>query len=243
MRQRVRKAILLLSFLLFPITMNFLSPYVIIAAARVGIVNGSLIAFGLLFLSALFLGRLWCSWGCPGGAMQEIVEPLNVKPVNSKKLRWVKWLVWIPWVAIIALMVIQAGGYHSINLLYLTENGISVDQPMKYIVYYLVIGAFMLIALFAGRRAGCYTLCWMAPFLVIGRWIRNRFAWPALRLQAQPETCTSCHLCTRNCPMSLDVQTMVQTSQMENSECILCGNCIDTCKVKAIRYRFSKGNN
>ncbi|MCG2785301.1 MAG: 4Fe-4S binding protein [Anaerolineae bacterium] len=27
--------------------------------------------------------------------------------------------------------------------------------------------------------------------------------------------------------------------KMEHSECILCGNCIDTCSKKAIRYSFS----
>jgi polyferredoxin len=40
--------------------------------------------------------------------------------------------------------------------------------------------------------------------------------------------------------MSLDVHGMVQLEQMENSECILCGTCIDNCK-SAIRYSFSWG--
>ena len=44
-RQRVRKALIILSFLSFPITMNYLSPYAIIEGASQGIVNGSLIAF------------------------------------------------------------------------------------------------------------------------------------------------------------------------------------------------------
>jgi hypothetical protein len=56
-RQRIRKALIIFSFLLFPITINYFSPYVI--------VNGSFISFTLMFLSALFLGRLWCGWACP----------------------------------------------------------------------------------------------------------------------------------------------------------------------------------
>jgi ferredoxin-type protein NapH len=35
--------------------------------AAKGIVNGSFISFTLMFLSALFLGRLWCGWACPAG--------------------------------------------------------------------------------------------------------------------------------------------------------------------------------
>ena len=37
----------------------------------------------------------------------------------------------------------------------------------------------------AGRRAGCHTICWMAPFMIIGRKLRNLVAWPSLRLTAQ----------------------------------------------------------
>ena len=43
MRQRIRKALVLLAFLSFPITMNFFSPYVIIDGAMNGTINGSLI--------------------------------------------------------------------------------------------------------------------------------------------------------------------------------------------------------
>jgi hypothetical protein len=56
-RQRVQKGLVILTFLSFPVTLNFLSPYVIIDGAMKGIVNGSLIMFGLMFLSSLFLGR------------------------------------------------------------------------------------------------------------------------------------------------------------------------------------------
>ncbi len=57
LRQRIRKALVIIAFLTFPITMNFFSPYVIIDGAMNGIVNGSLVMFGLMFLVSLFLGR------------------------------------------------------------------------------------------------------------------------------------------------------------------------------------------
>lgn len=242
LRQRIRKALVILAFLSFPITMNFLSPYVIIDGAMNGIVNGSLIMFGLMFVSSLFLGRAWCGWVCPGGGMQEIVEPINMKPVNGRKIDWIKWLIWIPWISLIVFMVVKAGGYQGIDFLHLTDNGISVDSPRKYITYYLVITIFLALAIFAGRRAGCHTICWMAPFMIIGRWIRNRFGWASLRLVADASSCADCKKCTSNCPMSLDVNAMVQVEQMENTECILCGTCVDNCSKSAIRYSFSGGS-
>ena len=51
LRQRIRKGVILTTFLLFPIIMNYFSPYVIIDGASQGIVNGSFIVFGLMFLS------------------------------------------------------------------------------------------------------------------------------------------------------------------------------------------------
>jgi ferredoxin-type protein NapH len=245
LRQRIRKALVILAFLSFPVTMNFLSPYVIIDGAMNGVINGSLIMFGLMFVSSLFLGRAWCGWVCPGGGMQEMVEPVNNRPVNGKKIDWIKWAIWIPWISLIIFLAVQAGGYHTVNPLLHTQGGISVagsaDRPIiiAYIIYYIVIGLFTGLAVFAGRRAGCHTICWMAPFMIIGRWIRDRFGWASLRLIADASACADCKLCSKNCPMSLDVNGMVQLEQMENSECILCGTCVDNCSKHAIRYSFS----
>lgn len=245
LRQRIRKAVVILAFLSFPITMNFLSPYIIIDGAMNGIVNGSLILFGLMFLSSLFLGRAWCGWVCPGGGMQEMVEPVNRGMVNGRKLDRIKWFIWIPWVGLIIWFVIQADGYSSVDFLFHTQNGISVagspDRPIffAYIIYYIVVALFVGLAIFAGRRAGCHTICWMAPFMMIGRWIRNRFGWASLRLTADASSCTNCKLCTKNCPMSLDVNKMVQIEQMEHPECILCGTCVDNCHKGVINFSFS----
>jgi len=247
LRQRVRKALVILTFLSFPITMNYLSPYVIIDGAMNGIVNGSLVMFGLMFVSSLFLGRAWCGWVCPGGGMQEIVEPINSRPVNGRKVDWIKWLIWTPWITLIVLLAVNAGGYQKVDLLYHTQGGISVagsaDRPIlfAYIIYYFVIALFVGLAVFAGRRAGCHTICWMAPFMMIGRWLRNRLAWPSLRLKAEPSACADCRKCSGSCPMSLDVNAMVQIGKMENAECILCGTCVDNCAKQAIRYSFSSG--
>ncbi len=123
-RPQIRMDMPLFTFLLFPVVMNFLSPYVIIDRAFQGIVAGSFLVFGGLFISSLFSGRLWCSWACP------------------------------------------------------------------------------------------------AP---------------------ETEKCTNCQKCTRNCPMSLDVNATVQAGKMENAECILCGKGIDNCRKSVIHYAFKPG--
>jgi len=238
LRQRVRKALIIVSMLLFPVLMNYLSPYVIIDGAMQGIVNGSSIVFGLLFLSALFVGRLWCGWVCPAAGLGEVCVPINSKPA-SPKLRWIKWFIWVPWLILIVVMVIHAGGYREVNFFHLTDSGISVDRPEGYVIYYAVIGIFVILSVTLGRRAGCHTICWMAPFMILGRKLRNAINWPALRLKAETEQCISCKKCTQNCPMSLDVNGMVQQGAMEHSECVLCGTCVDVCPKNVIHYSYS----
>jgi len=235
-----RKAIIFISLLLFPVTMNFISPYVIIDGAMQGIITGSFIVFGLMFVASLFVGRLWCAWLCPAAGLQEACFMIQSKPARGGKLNWIKWGIWIVWIGFIAYAALSAGGYTTVNFLHLTETGISVDEPFKYITYYMVVGTIFVLSVTAGKRAFCHYGCWMAPFMILGRKIRNALNTPALRLQAQPEKCINCHKCTKACPMSLDVNAMVQSGRMENSECILCGNCIDTCPKQVIRYAFSR---
>jgi polyferredoxin len=245
-RQRWRRALILVSFIAFPLTMNYLSPYLIVESAFKGVVTGSLVAFGTMFVGSLFLGRLWCGWACPAAGLQEAAIPVNEKRVG-RRAGLMKFAVWVPWLALIAWGAISAGGYHSIDLLYGTDGGISVagtvDRPIlvAYIIYFGVIALFGGLAFAFGKRAGCHTVCWMAPFMIVGRWIRNRAAWPALRLKADEATCTSCASCTKACPMGLDVEGLVHSGSMEDRECTLCGSCVDSCPKSTIRYSFSAG--
>jgi len=38
--------------------------------------------------------------------------------------------------------------------------------------------------------------------------------------------------------MGLDVHGMVREGRMESTECILCGECVDTCPEGAVRYAW-----
>ncbi len=138
---------------------------------------------------------------------------------------------------------IAAGGLRTINPFYQTTYGISVAEPFGYVRFYIIMGIIILLSLTAGRRAFCHYSCWMTPFMVIGSKIRNSFKWPALHLKVASEKCRDCKTCSKNCPMSLDVNGMVQKGSMVNTECILCGTCVDNCPNKVISFTFSSGVN
>ncbi len=236
-RQKVRKGIILVSFFLFPAFFYYLSPVLIIQAASEGVINGSFIVFGLLFLSALFVGRGYCGWLCPAAGCQEALFLARDKKVGKGDV--IKWLIWIPWIGAILLFAVKSGGYARVSFFYQTEYGLSVSNIQSLIVYFLVLLILIVLPAFVvGRRSFCHHICWMAPFMILGRKVGNLIKTPGLQLKTDPGECVHCHTCTDNCPMSLPVEEMVNGRKMENSECILCGTCVDGCKKSVISFSW-----
>ena len=80
MRQKVRRTILFTAFLLFPVTIWYFSPALIIQAASRHIMNGSFFVFMAMLIVSVFLGRAWCGWLCPAVGMQDCLIRCNEKP-------------------------------------------------------------------------------------------------------------------------------------------------------------------
>jgi len=239
-RQRIRKALIFVSFLLFPVTLYYLSPYLIIVGASQGIIVGSFLMFGLLFVLSLVLGRAFCGWACPAAGLQEACFMIQNRRAKGGKLDGIKYAIWVPWAFGIVMAAIKTGGLRTIDPLYQTASGLSVVDSAGYIVFYSIIGLILVLSLTAGRRAFCHYVCWMAPFMVIGRGARNSLGWPSLRLLSDKSKCVNCKTCSAGCPMSLDVNAMVQRGEMEDTECILCGTCIDVCPESVLSYSISR---
>jgi ferredoxin-type protein NapH len=227
---------------LFPVTLYYFSPVLSLQGLASGIVTGSILVFALLFLSSLFLGRAFCAWACPAGGVQEVVRGFKGRAVNRTRVNWVKWLIWAPWALALVFAAFCAGGVRSFDLTYQTWHGVSAASMPGLIALISVAGLFAALALLVGKRAGCHTICWMAPFMILGRKVRNLLAWPSLRLSAQERSCRGCGTCVKHCPMSIDVQAMVQAGSMENPDCILCASCADACPQDTIRLTFSSGH-
>jgi polyferredoxin len=241
-RQKIRLTLLFLIMLTFPITMNYLSVYLIMESASKGIVAFTLLFWSTFVISALLLGRAACGYICPLGALQEAKDRMAPKTrlARIKGIKVVKYTLAVAWVGGIAASAISAGGYKTVNLLYDMPSGISVDSPQNWIMWGMIVLIVLLPAFFIGKRGFCHYFCPWGVLNTVATRVKEFLRLPSLHLVANKNDCRQCHTCDRACPMSSTVSAMAKNGNMKNNECILCGTCADTCPNKVIEYSWAR---
>ena len=240
-RQNVRHLLLLISLLLFPVTIWYFSPAVIINGMAQHILNGSFFVFLGMLVFSMFFGRVFCGYLCPAGGLQECAAAVNPKPAKQKKRDIIKYVIWTLWMAAVIITFILGQNDVTIDFFFMTDHGISVAQIYDYIIYYGVVLIIAAPALIHGKRASCHYICWMAPFMVIGGKLGRLLHLPQLHIKAKKESCISCGKCSKVCPMGLDTAKLASLGKIGiSTECILCGACADSCPKKVLSYSFGK---
>lgn len=240
-RQNIRKLLLIISMLLFPITIWYMSPYLIVRGAMEGIVSGSFIVFVCMLLGSVFFGRAFCGWLCPMGGMQECLFSVNGKVPKQGFRNYIKYIIWAVWITAVILCFAFRKKEISIDFFYMTDHGISIAEIYDYVIYYGVIFLILIPAVLFGKRVFCHYFCWMAPFMVIGTKIRHFFHLLGLHVAAEKERCISCKKCNQNCPMGINVAESVKENRNFGAECIECGSCVDNCPKGALSYDWKRG--
>ena len=236
-RQNLRKFLLLISFILYPITFFIMSPDLLMFGASERIMAGDVIFFGLLFILSFFVGRLFCGWICPAGALQDYCMDINKRPA-SNKYNWIKMVQFFPWITIFIVLVIYFGGFKQVDFFYKRALGVSMVGLGEWVMYFGTVAIVFLMAVLTGKRGLCHYLCWVSPFMIISGKIRDFLRLPSLRLITKPDLCNSCGLCSRLCPMSLPLDELIKTGQIDHSECTLCSTCADSCSKDVIKFGF-----
>ena len=219
------------------------------------------IVIAFLLVLTLLCGRIYCSVICPLGIMQDIFGWLGKKVKKnrytySKEVRWLRYPIFVIFViALVAgvgslfqlLAPYSAFGRIATNLLQpVWQAGNNVlaaiaEHYDNYAFYHsniwlralpsLIISALTLIilAILAWRngRTYCNTICPVGTFLSF----LSRFSF--LKIHFDVEKCRNCSLCTKNCKAAcIDFKTHT----VDYSRCVVCGDCIESCKFGALKY-------
>ncbi|MBQ7361096.1 MAG: 4Fe-4S binding protein [Bacteroidaceae bacterium] len=221
------------------------------------------VVVGLLLLTLLF-GRLYCSVICPLGVMQDIVSWLAGRRMKRRfsyskgytVLRVIMLVLFavalVVNVAWLAAFIEPYSAYGRIvnNLLapvYLWGNNLlayfaeradsyafySVDVWMKSGVTLAVAAVtFVVVVILAwrGGRTWCNSVCPVGTLL--GAVSRFSLFKPVINL----DKCNGCKLCSKNCKASC---INAEEHKIDYSRCVVCMDCVDTCKRGAITYRYA----
>lgn len=231
------------------------------------ITPGTLFSFGfiIILLLTLFSGRVYCSFFCPLGIIQDISGWIRQKIKPKKKNRFMKALNWIRY-SVLALVVISLvfTGLLLVNLLdpYAIFGRIAsnIYQPLLISLNNLLAGAL--------NSAGSYLFMPVEPkvthlfalfialfFLLLvivfsvfkGRLYCNTVcpvgAFLGLlskislyKIRINSVSCTKCGKCQIACKANcIDIKTL----NIDETRCVDCYNCIPVCESDSIGYKLT----
>jgi ferredoxin-type protein NapH len=237
-RQKLRKLILLLSFTVFPITVVFLAPAPPIMSLKEGTVNLSVTVLAAIVLSGFPLRRAFCGWICPGAGCQLVAKAINDRPIESRKVNWLRILLVGAWAIMVAGTVVVRGVARV--ELGSPGGGRFAASEIRYFLPYIPVVTFMFGFVFVfGRRGFCHRGCWISPIISASTQVSRMLRVPGLHVEVRDAgACSKCGTCTKVCPMSIDVLTVVRSRRTLPNSCVQCGACVDGCPRKVLRFRF-----
>lgn len=196
----------------------------------------------------LLLGRIWCSWVCPFGFVQELLSDLrNALNIPPLRLRWshrallrqAKYAILFFTVLIsisIGISSLGLTGYQSAFALPFCQvcpakgfftlfqqlGGIlPMTTALPLIAVFMLL--FFLVTSFFTRMFWC-RVCPMGGYMAL--FSTRSFMW----LHKDADKCTKCRICLRICPMGHDkVFEHMKTGDVGGEDCTLCGKCIEMC--------------
>ena len=189
---------------------------------------------GVLFVGVVILtyfqGKVFCGWICYLGAIQEFLYIGKIKVLQSEKAQEVMRIIRYVLLAIILvqLVITQTIEWSKIGPFKVIFNLYSPN-----ITGYVLLVILLVSSLFI-HRPFCKMVC---PAGLIFGWVTKI---PGAAVLGITNSCAGCKTCNTSCNINA-ITRENNTSKLDNQECIMCGECMNDCKIKSIKpFRNNK---
>ncbi len=194
-----------------------------------------IIWMAFILLSPLF-GRIGCGWFCFMGTVTDFGGSHAFHKTRWKKPKvWTRILILIPFFVsafIFYFLNKERGMTHDFAVI---PTFLKPEFSLHYKFVWIADVSFALImALFLDKRWACKNLCMMGTLCAVGA------NYSRLIPVVEPDKCTQCHKCENECLVRIPIVDYVKDNKglVTNSECILCGKCVEVCRFDAVKLKF-----
>lgn len=190
-------------------------------------------------LGTLIAGKLWCSWVCFFGGIDEFFSRLLPKPIwKIKKVPLFLRNFPLGFLIFILLITFYTGESVYCNWMcplkltcgILGDNGwIKTIQTILFITCLVIL--LIILPLITKKRMFCAFFC---PFV---GWRSTVMKVNPYKISIDKSSCTKCGSCEKACPVfAIDEKSMTDGKSADN--CTLCGRCIDECPNGSARIKM-----
>ncbi len=199
------------------------------------IFSGTMSLFFLTTIFAILFNRSFCGNICPFGALQELFGKIMPKKFTMpKKLDKV-----LRHLRLVVLMLLTFMAWKTASLWispydpWAAFSHISAGSEMfhEYFIGAIIL-AIVLIGSILYDRFFCKYLCPAGGYYALLAKVSP------LKVKRDKESCINCGLCSKACPMNIEVD---KVETVKSSECIMCVECINACPKPNVMIKASFG--
>ena len=176
-----------------------------------------------------FFGKVFCGWTCYLGAIQEFLYIGKFKILQSEKSQKVMRIIRT---IIFVILLLQLTITHSIEWSRIGPFKVLFNLFSPNITGYILLVILLISSLFI-HRPFCKIAC---PAGLIFGWVTKL---PGASILGINNSCAGCKTCSLSCEINA-ITRDDKISKLDNQECIMCGECMNDCKIKSIQP-FRKG--
>lgn len=185
------------------------------------------VIFGIPFVSTMFMGRLFCGWICPMGAIQQLLyrrdRALKKRPRVDRALKLIKYPVLIALIAtVVATGTVVWNQVDPFKSLFNMEV---ILIPTTLLILTLIASLFIF-------APWCRYICPMGAFLSLF----SRFSFLKLSID---DSCKNCKACQKVYCEYAAIKEGEQKPELSSMECTLCGECFARCPKGSVKYTIN----